>query len=409
MKENKYLFIGGYFSNIDEKEILKNSISSVQYAANGFQKNLMYGIKKNIENEKNFYCISAPFVGAYPMGYKKARFISNNNSEYVSFINLFAIKNVFRTKALEKLIKKKYMTQFQKSKLTIFVYSPHNPFLEVAINLKNKLKNVHICLIVPDLPQYMNLSKKQSRLYKALKSIDLKRFKQNIKYVDSFVLLTSEMNDAINFLEKPYCVVEGIIDTTEISLDQSILEKHSLIKGEYILYTGTLNEKFGVINLVDSFAGIENKKGKKLVIAGRGDSEFRIKEYEKHDESIVYLGQVTNGEAKALQCNASFLINPRNNEEDFTKYSFPSKNMEYLRSGRPVICYKLDGIPEDYNDIFHYVDKSLEEKIQEFLLLDKNDLDIIGIKGKNYVINFKNSKIQSKKIVELIEGVNINV
>ena len=38
-------------------------------------------------------------------------------------------------------------------------------------------------------------------------------------------------------------------------------------------------------------------------------------------------------------------VNPRQNNEEFTKYSFPSKTMEYLASGVPVVAYKLDGIP----------------------------------------------------------------
>ena len=61
------------------------------------------------------------------------------------------------------------------------------------------------------------------------------------------------------------------------------------------------------------------------------------------------MGQVSLNEARALQKTADVLVNPRLNEGEYTKYSFPSKTMEYLSTGRPVVCYKLDGIPDEYD------------------------------------------------------------
>lgn len=44
--------------------------------------------------------------------------------------------------------------------------------------------------------------------------------------------------------------------------------------------------------------------------------------------------------------NADVLVNPRQNDDEYTKYSFPSKNIEYLMTGNAVMAYMLDGIPE---------------------------------------------------------------
>lgn len=407
-----YLFIGGYFSPNDEKEIFKNSILPVQYAANEFQKNIIDGLEKNKDEKTKFRTISAPFIGAFPTGYKKMFFKTSEKTEFVDFFNFFAIKNIFRKKNLRKLVHSYYLEDLKNNQLrevTIFVYSPHNPFLEVAIELKEKVKSAHICLIVPDLPQYMNLSSKQSVIYKNLKKIDLKKIEKNLKKVDSYVLLTEEMKKPLSISRKPFCIIEGIVNTEITPINQSVLDKFKLKEKEYILYTGTLNQKFGVVDLLNSFLKIEKKKNIKLVIAGRGDSETLIEEISKREEAISYLGQVTNLEAKSLQAKALFLINPRNNDEEFTKYSFPSKNMEYLISGRPVIAYKLDGIPSEYNNIFQYVENSLENQIEKLISMSEDELEKIGRLGKEFALNKKNSEIQTRKIISMVEGDMINV
>ena len=53
--------------------------------------------------------------------------------------------------------------------------------------------SIHICLVVPDLPQFMNLNDKRTLIYDRLKKIDIDIFAKNSKFVDSFVLLTEPM------------------------------------------------------------------------------------------------------------------------------------------------------------------------------------------------------------------------
>ncbi|MBK5442702.1 glycosyltransferase [Peribacillus sp. TH24] len=174
-----------------------------------------------------------------------------------------------------------------------------------------------------------------------------------------------------------------------------------------VVYTGTLNKKFGVVNLIKAFHAIDNPNAI-LKICGRGDSEDLIKEYAKKDDRIHFLGQLSNEEAVKLQKNATVLVNPRQNNEEFTKYSFPSKNMEYLLSGNPVIAYKLDGIPDEYNGYLLYVEEnsleSFSSKISEVLNLTIQDRDDIGKRAREFVINNKNNNEASNKIINMIKS-----
>ena len=50
------------------------------------------------------------------------------------------------------------------------------------------------------------------------------------------------------------------------------------------------------------------------------------------------------------------LVNPRPDNEEYTRYSFPSKNIEYLLTGKPVVAYLLSGMPEVYQDFMCTID-----------------------------------------------------
>lgn len=401
------LFIGGVFSDKSEQEILKNSKGNVQYAANKLQLNLIHGFSKL--EEVSIRVLSASFVGSYPKEYKKI-FINGSRETIddsimlnsVSFCNLWGYRSISRKNHLTKMVKD--FSKEQKDDKAIIVYSPHTPFLQAAVYAKKKDPSMHICLIVPDLPQFMNLNDKRTFIYDKLKEIDIKIFNRNLKYVDSFVLLTEHMKDILKIDNKPYIVIEGVVNTNETN-DKQVQGKN--VSKKTVVYTGTLNSKFGVVNLVKAFNAL-NRDDVSLEICGRGDSEDIIKEYAQKDKRIHFLGQLSNEKAVKLQKKATILINPRQNNEEFTKYSFPSKNMEYLLSGNPVIAYKLDGIPDEYDDYFFYVKensvKELTDKMNEVLTLDSKERYEFGNRAKEFIIKNKNNIEASLKIINMIKN-----
>lgn len=98
------------------------------------------------------------------------------------------------------------------------------------------------------------------------------------------------------------------------------------------------------MNLIDAFQQIKDPNYE-LRICGVGDSEDAIKAAAQKDERIHFWGKLPREQVLEWQSKATVLVNPRQNNEEFTKYSFPSKTMEYLSSGVPLVAYKLDGIP----------------------------------------------------------------
>lgn len=346
------VFIGGPLHEEAMDEIVQNTKGAIWYSADVFQKKLLRGIAEVCDE---YHVFSAPLIGAYPIGYKKIKFeavnTENKRVHCVPFFNFWGLRNYSRAHQLKKSIKENLLVDKNKSYL-IIVYCAHQPFLEAAKYLKENSHNSKICFYVPDLPQYMNLFK-HSKLYDIAKSVDIKRMNQLIKSVDSFVILTDYMKDSLNIGNRPYFVAEGIVESIpQIERIENINQKN-VIK---IAYVGGLQSAFGIGRFVEDFS--KNKDDiLRLIICGAGDEAEHIQKIAAIDNRIEFKGQILSSEVSAVLQDADILINTRLNDSEYTKYSFPSKNIEYLMTGKRVVACLLDGMPRIYRDyIYEIVD-----------------------------------------------------
>jgi glycosyltransferase involved in cell wall biosynthesis len=368
----KILFLCGVFAKENEDEILRHAKRPVEYSANLFQEKMVGGFR---EFGDDFSVVSAPFIGSYPNASDLFSFkgfeAKQDKYQYVPFCNLWGFRNSSRKKSLKKALRE-FIASDDSEKL-IVVYSPHTPFVQAAAYAKKKDPRIKICLVVPDLPQYMNLNAKISLLYKLGKRYDIAKFEKANRSVDSYMVLTEPMKDPLHIGNRPYIVVEGIVD-------QDVFEQNRAKKAElkadpslkYIVYTGKLYEKFGVKNLVDTFLTMEGED-LRLVLCGCGDLDSYVQEKTQEDPRIMALGQVKPDIAHQWVLKASVLVNPRANDEEYTKYSFPSKNIEYLASGNPVVAYKLDGLQDHYEDYMIFAETGLEGAIRKALAQNDNE------------------------------------
>lgn len=365
----KVVFLCGYYEKQYEFEVVANTKGNVEFSANEFQRKIIVGLK---ENNIDFNVISAPLIGSYPNRYKQRIFKPLNKKcgecEYVKFNNLWGVRNFSRARSLKKALDP-FVRLRDKEKL-IIIYSPHTPFLEAAVYAKKKDENIKLCLVVPDLPQYMNLNAKQSLLYKIGKKFDIKKFYLLNEKIDSYVLLTEQMKEALNVGNRPYIVKEGIVSSEKLkSFSNNLSQNHARNRTiKYLTYTGKVNFQFGLKELVESFKQIPDKN-LHLVICGTGDAAHYVIEESKKDERIEYKGQVLPSEAQRWMEISDILINPRRGDGEYIKYSFPSKTIDYLLTGHPVIGYYLEGMP----------------KIYKSLIIDMNNNDLFEalIKSKN--------------------------
>lgn len=406
-REIEYAFLGGIFPKELQSEVKEKSTGNIQYAANALQWNLINGIESNISRPIKLF--NRMFIGSFPKKYKdfyiKTKVFSHDEGTYdinIGFINVLFIKQLLIPKIANKYLLKWINNNKDKEKV-LFVYSTN--FLENITFVKESDFSVHVCLILPDLPSFMNMDKSKSLLYKWLNDSNQKALLNNIKYIDSFVLLTNQMANVLSIEnKKPYVVVEGMVPDNNSDIEQNYNDNNV----KTICYTGTLTKKYGIMDLVKAFQLMDNDKYK-LIICGSGEAETEIKKIALKDPRVEYKGIVTREEAIKIQRNSTVLVNPRKNNEIYTKYSFPSKIMEYMMTGRPIVCYKLDGMPDEYDDFLNYVSdnsiESLKNKLVEVIFMKQEELTNQGIKNRKFVLENKNNNIQAKKILQMIDTV----
>jgi glycosyltransferase involved in cell wall biosynthesis len=282
----------------------------------------------------------------------------------------------------------------------VLVYSLNATFTRILRFAKKVKPSIITCIIVPDLPDFMNLSTHKSYLYKILKSFEKLLIKNDKDYIDSYILLTEHMKEKIEN-NKPSIVMEGI--STDLFSNIKV-EKQDF---KSILYAGSLNYKYGVIDLIKAFIRIDNPHFR-LILCGLGDAETDIIKFSKADSRILYLGSLKRENLLILQKSSYILINPRNSNFSFTRYSFPSKILEYMSSGRPVMSYALSGIPNEYFNYLYEISNEndgLYKSLISILSKPEEELFNRGQKTQEFVLKEKSNIVQTKRIMDFFTSI----
>lgn len=226
-------------------------------------------------------------------------------------------------------------------------------------------------------------------------------FNKYLPIVDSFVLLTEQMNEVVNPKGKPYTVMEGIASDL---YDYKALEptQHPRV----VTYSGGIQKKYGIPTLLDAIRLID-VQDVEFRFYGKGDAVELVQACAETDSRIRYCGTLEMHSLHEEQQKSTLLINPRQNNETFTKYSFPSKNLEYMLSGRPTVAYKLDGMPQEY-EAYLIMPKddsaaALANCIQSVLQMSPSEQYEIGLKARQFVLEQKSYILQTKKILALLQ------
>lgn len=384
---------------------LRDSKETLGLSNHNFEMSLIHGFCKAAAD---LTFISSPGISSFPKFNRKIIIrkelfeINGHKARSIGFINLWGINRFFRIASCTKAI---YSSIKQKSGNVSVVINTPSLDLLTAVNIASKMLCRHIdtTLIVPDIPSQVTGMSSHGRIFRfLLDSMD--DYAMRLAHrSDRLVLLTEQMMDFFPD-EKKHIVMEGIIDVQ--TMDHNV--QKACDTPRYFLYTGTLRKIFGVMDLVDAFEKASLPNDIELWICGSGETSEEIKKRCKKNHRIKFLGLVSSQETLNLQKNAFALVNPRTSEGEFTKYSFPSKTMEYLLSGNPVIAHNLVGIPSEYGDylLFPYEESvdALAQKLTEVAKMSAEEHAKYGLRGREFVISKKNSQVQVQRIIDFINN-----
>jgi glycosyltransferase involved in cell wall biosynthesis len=267
-----------------------------------------------------------------------------------------------------------------------------------AFLAKRKTKAKYVG-IVTDLPE--SVSQFEKGLINRASSFISSKY---IKAFDYYVLLTQQMNEVVNPKNRPYIIMEGVCDI-QSRIETENEKTYYKIKDEKrrILYAGGRPSKDGVDMLISAFRQIPDKDLELNVYGSMPDVELGK---DPDDMRIVYHGKTENSVIDAAERESYLLVNPRPTGEDYTKYSFPSKVMEYMASGTPMVTTRLAGIPEDYFKYVYTFDQCTTECYLSVLtdILSKDRASHLnkGKEAQQFVLDNKNKVVQTKRIISLL-------
>jgi len=245
--------------------------------------------------------------------------------------------------------------------------------------------------IVTDVPGHLSYARKVSNAQKLNLAI-MRSFK-------SYLLLTRQMSEVVNPKNRPYIVLEGHADQAMEAVENTLAGK---AEKKIVFYAGSLMEIYGIGQLVEGFVAAQIPDSE-LHIYGDGDYVEKLKALAQENPSVRYMGVAPNSEIVKAELAASLLVNPRPSHEEYTKYSFPSKNMEYMASGTPVLTTRLPGMPEDHKDYVYFIEQEDAEGIkmalQTIFAQAPEALHSFGAKAKDFILKEKNNRAQAAKVI----------
>lgn len=286
-----------------------------------------------------------------------------------------------------------FQTLFRARKDTAVVVDCLNRTTAFAALLAARLRRLRCVGIITDLPDMLGgggFSRKMANFV--------------IRHCTDYVLLTEAMNDYIRNPGKPYVVLEGHAD---ITMGEKVPAMEKKAPARTVFYAGGVSRQYGLADLTEGFlqADLPNTR---LEIYGPGDYVKELQQIAALDDRVYYGGMLLNTEIVEKEQEATLLVNPRPTHEEFVKYSFPSKTMEYMASGTPVLTTRLPGMPREYYPHVFFIEEEsapgIAEALKQVLVRSDEELFQKGAEARRFVLEGRNNVVQAEKLLKLLEN-----
>lgn len=336
----------------------------------------------------NLKVITSPDVFKYPQGplYIKHEKNKDEDVTVVSMLNLPIIKQWWTIVSMVIEASK----HIRKCHEPIVVMIPYVVYRHVkTLRILHSLfpqKVIQAC-IVPDI--FFPTTWRGKRLNRKAELMASK--------FDCFVLYTEQMAEKLNIEKGKYIVVEGF---------RAISDRKPIATNEFrVVYAGSLKLNYGINRLIEAIPLVEDNDIH-FHFYGSGDGVEVLSELAIRDKRVHYHGRVSNAEATDAVYSASVLINPRNSSDgEYTAYSFPSKDIEYMATGIPTLLCKLPGMPKEYYGHFIDLEEASPESIAGAIVrvksMSQQERDEIGRGSRGFIVERMNEHNQAVNIIEL--------
>lgn len=384
----QYIYVSAACSDAKYSRLFEQGIIKTGQQSQKFNNLLIKGLAMNAE----VYAVSLiPISVQAPRRKYKTEIEKIGNLQYIviGILNFPIIRGVWNLLSLIKQL----LRLIKKNKSCVLLCDAYSVSCSLATYIVSKIKRIKSVAIVTDLPQHLKVKKGIGSLVYRL----MKRY-------DGYILLTEAMNEEVNVKYAPKLIIEGSCDHNMGGMTNLLENKQ---KPKVCLFAGSLTPNVGIELFTEAFIKV-HPNDYEFHIYGAGPLETYFKIISQEHPCIKYFGCVPNSIVIQKQIEATILVNPRKTDAEYTKFSFPSKLIEYLASGTPVLTTRLAGIPKEYYPYLYTINGNNSTDYEEALInlfsKDERQLYSFGMDAKKFVLSEKNNHKQGEKIIRWVES-----
>lgn len=242
-----------------------------------------------------------------------------------------------------------------------------------------------------------------------LRRADYRLQTRTLPLLDGLIVLTKRM--AADFAPgTPWLLMEGGVPEEAVA-GPLPAARHGEEAGAPVvfMYSGTLTDLKGIPLLLDGFARARGEH-LRLWIAGGGPLQPQVEAAAARDPRIRCFGSLPHAGVMRAYEDVDVLVNPHSTRHVTARYLFPSKLLEYLAMGRPVITTcSTPEVREEYGDVAYVMD---EEDAAELAALFERiggmtpgDRRARGALGRARVAERKTWPRQGRRMLDFIGGI----
>jgi glycosyltransferase involved in cell wall biosynthesis len=175
------------------------------------------------------------------------------------------------------------------------------------------------------------------------------------------------------------------------------------------LYCGATNKWAGIDLLAAAFEGWPEQRAR-LWLCGKGAVVERFPLLMK-DARVKCFGAVSDDQLDVLASQCYALVNPRPTDLLDNQMNFPSKVLEYLRYGKPVVSTWTEGLDPDYRSMLTVAHggtvQSLRNAMAETMTWTADDLRRQGEETRQFLLNNRNWERQARRMKKFLEMIGV--
>ena len=203
-----------------------------------------------------------------------------------------------------------------------------------------------------------------------------------------------------------YCLLDGGIAPDRFHAAPARREPRVPGAPFRVVLCGTLDAYNGVELTLEAFDRLPS--GFELIVAGKGAFADAARTRARRDPRISYRGFLPFEQVLDLYWSADLLLNPRLTGALDTRYFFPSKLMELLASGTPVLSTCTGHVETEYGEVLYLLrdetPDALANRIREIAAMPESERFALGRRARDLMFTERTWDKQTARLAQYIRS-----